>query len=176
MFSIDAKFAIKKITTIVMDIDGVLTDGTFGYDGKGDEIKFFNARDGHGIKLALRLGMNVGCLSGRGSVANKKRAEELTLTFLYENVKDKKAGFSRLLDDLNVSAEECLYIGDDLVDIPPMKMAGVAATVADAPEYLDEFCDIRSTLSGGRGAVREIIELLLKEQNKWNQITEKYFA
>jgi len=172
----ELKNALKKINAIVLDVDGVLTDGTFAYDDNGKEIKFFNARDGHGIKLALRTGMKVGILSGRESNANKKRANELGLSFIYENVKDKKIAFLKLLEEQNISADECLYVGDDLVDIPPMKIAGAAATVADAPECMNEYCDFRSILPGGKGAVREIIELLLKEQEKWENITEKYFS
>lgn len=168
--------AMKKINTIVLDVDGVLTDGRFGYDGTDDEIKFFHARDGHGIKLAMRVGMKVGIISGRASKANRKRAKELGMTFLYEGEKDKKAAFLKMLDEQGIKADECLYMGDDLVDIPPLRMAGMAVTVADAPEYLNEYCDIRTALGGGHGAVREIIEILLKEQDKWNQITEKYFG
>lgn len=168
------KSAIKKITVIILDVDGVLTDGRFGYDGSDDEIKFFHARDGHGIKLALRGGIKVGILSGRSSKANRKRAKELGLSFIYEGKKDKKAAFLKMLEEHHISPEECLYMGDDIVDIPPFKMAGVAVTVADAPEYLDKYCDIRTVLKGGHGAVREIIEMLLKEQNKWDQLTEKY--
>jgi len=175
MLSDNAKNALKNIKTIILDIDGVLTDGTIAYDADGREIKYFNARDGHGIKLAMRAGLKVGLLSGRESEANKKRAAELGLNFIYENIKDKKNGFLKLLDEHNINPEECLFAGDDLVDIPPMKMAGFAATVADAPEYLNEFCDYRSKLPGGKGAVREIIELILKEQDKWKQVTEKYF-
>jgi len=169
------KIPVEKINAIILDIDGVLTDGTIAYDADGREIKYFNARDGHGIKLAMRAGLKVGLLSGRESQANKKRAAELELDFIYENIKDKKTGFLELLEEHNLKPEECLFVGDDLVDIPPMKIAGMAATVADAPEFLDEFCDYRSKLPGGRGAVREIIELILKEQNKWKQVTEKYF-
>lgn len=168
--------ALKKITTIVLDVDGVLTDGRFGYDGTDDEVKFFHARDGHGIKLAMRTGIKVGILSGRASKANRKRAEELGLSFIYEGEKDKKAAFLKLLDEQGVKAEECLYMGDDVVDIPPFRMAGFAVTVADAPDYMDEYCDIRTTLGGGHGAVREIIEILLKEQDTWKQVTERYFG
>jgi len=175
MLSKNAKNAVKKIKTIVLDIDGVLTDGTIAYDADGREIKYFNARDGHGIKLAMRAGLKVGLLSGRESEANKKRASELGLNFIYENIKDKKNGFLKLLEEHNITPEECMFVGDDLVDIPPMKMAGFAATVADAPEYLNEFCNYRSKLPGGKGAVREIIELILTEQDKWKQVTEKYF-
>lgn len=171
---ISVKFALKRITTIILDIDGVMTDGRFGYDGTDDEIKFFHARDGHGIKLALRMGMKVGVLSGRASKANRKRIAELGMTFIYEGEKNKEEAFNKILEEYSISAEECIYIGDDVVDIPPMKMAGIGITVADAPDYLDEYCDYRTTLKGGYGAVREVIELVLKEQNKWNQVTEKY--
>ena len=173
---ISAKFAIKRISTIVLDVDGVLTDGRFGYDGTENEIKFFHARDGHGIKLALRAGFKVGIISGRASSANRQRAEELSLSFIYENEKDKKAAFEKMLKEHAIPQEECLYMGDDIVDIPAMKLAGIAATVADAPEYLDQYCDIRTVAKGGYGAVREVIEILLKEQNKWNEVSEKYLG
>lgn len=171
---ISVKFALKRISTIVMDVDGVMTDGRFGYNGTEDEIKFFHARDGHGIKLALRMGMKVGILSGRASKANRKRAEELGLSFIYENEKNKEEAFHKIMEEQHIIPEECIYIGDDVVDIPPLKLAGVGITVADAPDYLDEYCDYRTTLKGGYGAVREVIELVLKEQNKWDQVTEKY--
>jgi len=174
MMDISVKFALKRINTIILDIDGVMTDGRFGYDGTDDEIKFFHARDGHGIKLALRVGMKVGVLSGRASKANRKRVAELGMTFIYEGEKNKEEAFNKLLDEHGILPEECLYIGDDVVDIPPMKMAGIGVTVADAPDYLDEYCDYRTTLKGGYGAVREVIEIVLKEQNKWNQVTGKY--
>ena len=168
------KIAVKKIKTLIFDIDGVLTDGRFGYDGGDQEIKFFHARDGHGIKLAMRTGMKVGILSGRSSNANRKRAEELGFDFIYENQKDKKMAFLRILQEHNLKAEECFYMGDDLVDIPVFKMVGVSATVADAPEYMDKYCDFRTMHCGGHGAAREIIEIILKEQGTWKQIIEKY--
>jgi len=174
MMDISVKFALKRINTIVLDIDGVMTDGRFGYNGSEDELKFFHARDGHGIKLALRVGMKVGILSGRSSKANRKRAEELGISFIYEGEKDKEEAFQRILEEYHIAPEECIYIGDDVVDIPPMKMAGIGITVADAPDYMNDFCDYRTTLKGGYGAVREVIELVLKEQNKWNQVIEKY--
>jgi len=168
--------AFQKISAVVLDIDGVLTDGRFGYDGSEDEIKFFHARDGHGIKLAMRADLKVGALSGRASSANRKRAEELGFTFLYEGKKDKQAAFEVLLKENNLKAEEVLYIGDDLVDIPVFREVGIAVVVNDAPEYLDEFCDFRTNLPGGHGAVREVIEILLKEQNRWNTLIQKYIG
>lgn len=162
-----------KIKAIILDIDGVLTDGRMGYSA-GDEIKFFHVRDGHGIKLAMRAGLKVGALSGRSAAANRKRAAELEFDFLYEGKKDKQTTFKELLKEHALEAEECLYIGDDIVDAIPLSMAGIGVTVADAPEYMDEFCDMRTALPGGHGAVREVIDWLLRRQNKWEQLMERY--
>lgn len=166
---------IKKINAIVLDIDGVLTDGRMGYSA-GDEIKFFHVRDGHGIKLAMRAGLKVGALSGRQAIANEKRAKELSFDFLYQGEKNKKEAFKKLLKENQLNAEECLYIGDDLIDIPVLTQVGVAVTVADAGEDMDEFCDFRTKLAGGYGAVREVIELVLKTQDKWDKQTERYLS
>ncbi len=174
--AVENNSAFLGIRAIVLDIDGVLTDGRFGYDGSEHEIKFFHARDGHGIKLAMRSGLKVGALSGRASSANRKRAEELGFSFLYEGKKDKQKAFKILLDENNLKSEEVLYIGDDLVDIPVLREVGVAVAVNDAPGYLDEFCDFRTALPGGHGAVREVIEILLKEQNKWDILIQKYIG
>ncbi len=163
------------IKAIVLDIDGVLTDGRIGYEGP-QEIKFFHVRDGHGLKLAMRAGIKVGILSGRSSEANRVRVRELGLDFLYEGKKDKKAAFDELLREQGLKAEECLYIGDDVVDIPVLRRAGVAVTVGDAPEMMDEHCHFRTKAAGGCGAVREAVELLLKRQGKWDQLMERYLS
>ena len=129
--------AFRKIKAVVLDVDGVLTDGRAGY-GAEEEIKFFHLRDGHWMRMALRTGLKVGILSGRGSRANRRRAEELGLSFCYENCKDKLEGFERLLAEHSLRAEECLYIGDDVIDMPVMRRAGVAVAVADGVPELDE--------------------------------------
>ncbi len=165
----------QAIKAIVLDIDGVLTDGRIGYCGS-TEVKFFHVRDGHGLKLAMRAGIKVGILSGRSSDANRTRAEELGLDFLYEGKKDKCAAFTELLKEQQLKAEECLYMGDDVVDIPVLVQSGIGVTVADAPAMMDDFCDFRTTLPGGSGAVREITEMLLKEQGKWNKLMERYVS
>ena len=160
----------SKIRAVVLDVDGVLTDGRIGYGGETEnEIKFFNVRDGHGIVLARRAGLLVGILSGRKSAANRIRAAELTLDFLYERILDKDSGFTALL-------EECMYIGDDIVDARPMSRCGFAVAVGDAVSELDRVCDMRTKHAGGRGAVREAIEFLLKEQGKWDSLMERYFG
>ncbi|MBN2640386.1 MAG: HAD-IIIA family hydrolase [Victivallales bacterium] len=163
------------IKAIVLDIDGILTDGKIGYCGS-TEVKFFHVRDGHGLKLAMRAGIKVGILSGRSSEANRTRAAELGLDFLYEGKKDKREAFRILLEEQNLKAEECLYMGDDVVDIPVLVQSGVAVTVADAPEIMDKYADFRTALPGGGGAVREVVERLLKEQNKWNGLMERYIS
>lgn len=165
----------KKIRAVVLDIDGVLTDGRIGYGGGSDEeIKFFNVRDGHGIVMARRAGLLVGVLSGRASAANRRRAAELKLDFVYQGELDKLAGFERLLVEQHLTADECMYVGDDVVDIPPFNRAGLAVCVGDAPDYLDNYTHFRTCSSGGAGAVREAIELVLREQGKWAKLMERY--
>ena len=166
---------ISDIRAIVLDVDGVLTDGRIGYGGGSPrEIKFFDVRDGQGIRLALRAGLLVGILSGRKSQANRVRAKELGLSFLYEGCLDKLAGWEQMLADLGLKPEECMYIGDDVVDMPPMRRAGVPVAVADAAPELDSVAMFRTQHFGGRGAVREAIEILLKGQGKWDSVLEKY--
>ena len=166
---------ISDIKAIVLDVDGVLTDGRIGYGcGSPREIKFFDVRDGQGIRLAMRAGLLVGILSGRKSQANRVRAKELGLSFLYEGCLDKLSGWENLLAEQNLKPEECMYIGDDVVDMPPMRRAGFPVAVADAAPELDSVAVLRTKHSGGRGAVREAIEILLKGQGKWDSVLAKY--
>ncbi len=165
----------QKIKAIVLDIDGILTDGRIGYGtGSPEEIKFFHVRDGHGIKLAMRAGIAVGVLSGRKSAANNRRAEELGLSFVYEGKKDKLSAFAELLAEQKLQADEVLYMGDDTVDLPVMRQAGVAVTVADAPCYMDTAADFRTRHNGGQGAVREVTDQLLMQSGKWNAVMSRY--
>ena len=165
----------QRIRALVLDIDGVLTDGRIGYVGE-TEVKAFHVRDGHGLKLARRAGLKVGALSGRASAANRRRAAELEFDFLYEGCKDKAAAFVGLLAEQGLRPEECLVIGDDLVDLPVLRAAGIAVAVADAIPELDAVCDFRTTLPGGAGAVREAIEWLLKETGRWEGLVQRYYA
>lgn len=166
----------SKIKAIILDVDGVLTNGLIGYHENGNEIKFFHVRDGHGLKLAQRAGLKIGILSGRKSLANRTRFEELKLDFMYEAVKDKEEGFTRLLEEQNLSAEECMYFGDDVVDARPMARCGLAVAVGDAVAELDKVAHLRTKAYGGQGAIREGIELLLKEQGQWEKLMERYFS
>ncbi len=165
----------QAIRAVILDIDGILTDGRIGYGGGSpDEIKFFNVRDGHGIKLALRAGLLVGALSGRQSAANQRRAGELGFTFLYEKKHDKLTAFHELLAEYRLGPEACLYMGDDVVDLAVMREAGIAVTVADAPDYMDTAADFRTRTPGGRGAVREVIDQLLYRSGRWDEVMNRY--
>ena len=164
---------LADIRAVVLDIDGVLTDGRVGYDGV-NKVKFFHYRDGHWIKLALRAGLIVGALSGAQCPANRQRTDELGFSFCYEGVKDKLAGFERVLAEWKLAPHECLYMGDDTIDMPPMRRAGVAVAVADAVPELDEVADWRTRTPGGHGAVCEMIRELLIAQGKLDQLMERY--
>ncbi|UDQ97612.1 HAD family hydrolase [Lentisphaerota bacterium WC36G] len=165
---------IKKIKVLIMDIDGVLTDGRVGYDNSGNEIKFFNVQDGHALKMAKRGNLITGAISGRQAAANQRRATELDFDFLYERQLDKRVAFEKVLDEFNVTAEECAYIGDDVIDIPILRQVGLAVAVNNAPVELDDFVNYRTNLCGGHGAVRELIVMILKGQNSWNKLMERY--
>lgn len=166
----------SKITAVILDVDGVLTDGRIGYRDNGDEIKFFDVKDGHGIVLAKRAGLKVGILSGRKSKANAIRAAELKMDFFYEGCLDKDEGFTQLLEKEGLTPDACMYIGDDLVDARPMARCGFAVVVGDGVPELDALADVRVKSRGGHGAVREAVELLLKEQGKWAKLLERYFG
>jgi 3-deoxy-D-manno-octulosonate 8-phosphate phosphatase (KDO 8-P phosphatase) len=163
-----------RIRAVVLDVDGVLTDGRVGLGAGQDETKFFDVRDGHAIKLLRRAGLRVGMLSGRTSPANRRCAEELGLDFLFQGEKDKLAAFERLCVEQGLDAAECLYIGDDLVDLPVLRRAGIGVAVADAAEEVRERVEWVTAARGGRGAVREVAVALLKRQGRWDELVARY--
>lgn len=163
----------RLIKAVILDIDGVLTDGRVGY-GAPDLIKFFHYRDGHWMKLALRAGIMVGLLSGRESRANRERATELGLTFVRENIPNKLDEFEKILQEYDLKPEECLYIGDDVIDMPVMSRVGIPVAVADGVPELDEVAIYRTTAPGGHGAVCETIRLLLKARGDLDGLLERY--
>ncbi|NMA43690.1 MAG: HAD-IIIA family hydrolase [Oligosphaeraceae bacterium] len=167
--------AARIIKLVILDVDGVLTNGTIGYGlGSDDEIKFFNVKDGCGVQMLRRAGLKVAIITGRHSKANRKRAEELGFDFIKENCNPKLPAFLELLDELSISAEECLYIGDDLIDWAVMKRCGISVAVADADIELRRHADFCTDRKGGEGAVREVAEWLLKEQGKWKEALAFY--
>jgi 3-deoxy-D-manno-octulosonate 8-phosphate phosphatase (KDO 8-P phosphatase) len=165
----------QGIRLLLLDVDGVLTDGRIIFDGDGREWKFFNVKDGHGIKLVQRAGLEVGILSGRRSRAVSVRARDLGITLVVQQALDKGQALEKILFRKNIEAREICYVGDDVVDVPVFSRVGLAVAVADAVAEAKAGAHYITRCSGGRGAVREVCDLLLKCQGKWSEVTRKYF-
>jgi len=165
---------LKKIVLLVLDVDGVLTDGKIIIDDLGNESKNFHVRDGHGLKLLMRGGVDVALLTGRTSEVVKHRANELGIKDVYQGAKDKAQVMGEILDKRKLSGECVAYVGDDIVDIPAFRMAGFSAAVADAPGYVRERADYVTERGGGNGAVREICEMILHARGTWSAVTARY--
>ena len=164
----------SRIRLLLMDCDGVLTDGRIELLANGDESKSFHTRDGHGIVLMHRAGLSTGIISGRSSTLVERRARELGMKHVRQGTWDKVKDYEELLAEAGVSEEESAFIGDDVTDIPLMHRAGLAFAVADAvPETLAAAHYV-TQLPGGLGAVREVCELILKAQGQWSELMKRY--
>jgi 3-deoxy-D-manno-octulosonate 8-phosphate phosphatase (KDO 8-P phosphatase) len=167
---------LDGIKMLVLDVDGVLTDGTIVVDANGRESKFFNVLDGHGIRMWKRAGLKAAFLSGRESAPTKQQAKELAVDFCLEGCKDKLACLQKLMRQSGLSAGEIAYVGDDLPDLPVIRYAGFGAAVANAVEEVKKAADYVTARKGGKGAVREVIEYILKKMNRWQGLLKKYQA
>ena len=154
-----------------MDVDGVLTDGRIIL-GKNEELKFFNVHDGMGITLAKKSGMKIGIITSRTSKAVKRRAEELEMDYIIQGNKNKLKSLDEILKIENIDYQNVCYIGDDIIDIPLLRKVGLSATVNDAPEYVKSEVSYISDKLGGRGAVRDISEYILKCKGCLNSTIE----
>jgi len=170
------KQRLQKIRLLLLDVDGVLTDGRIIYDASGVESKTFDVKDGHGLKMLQRAGIKVGIITGRTSEVVALRARELGIEILHQGAKQKLPPYETVLQDYGFEDQEVAYVGDDLVDLPILNRVGFAITVADGVEELKEYVDYVTRKPGGRGAVREICDLLLKEGGYWPAVTERYFV
>ena len=166
---------LAKIKLLLLDVDGVMTDGRITYDSAGGETKAFDVKDGHGLKLVQRAGIQVGIITGRQSSIVARRAAELGIELVYQGVKDKSLPFREILEKLALLPEEIAYVGDDVVDLPVMRQVGFAATVADAVDDVKPYAHMVTKRCGGRGAVREVCDFLLKESGRWSAVTRHYF-
>jgi 3-deoxy-D-manno-octulosonate 8-phosphate phosphatase (KDO 8-P phosphatase) len=166
----------KKIKLVIMDVDGVLTSGQIILDNDGIEYKAFHVRDGHGIKMAQRAGMTMAIITGRESRVVEVRAAELGITEVHQRSHDKVKTYEEILRRLGYKDEETVFIGDDIVDIPVMRRAGLSFAVADAEPYVREEADMVTTRPGGKGAVREVLDYLLRSNGGWDGVTTKYFG
>lgn len=164
----------KAITLLVSDVDGVLTDGRLEFDDQGGEHKQYHIRDGLGIKLWQQAGHRFGIVTGRNSSTVARRAAELGVSIVRQGAEDKLAAMQALAKELNIAPNEIAYIGDDLPDLPAIRYVGLGIAVADAtPDVRDAALWITKA-AGGHGAVRELIETILKVQGRWGQLLSAY--
>ena len=176
----------SKIKLFLMDVDGTLTDGgvclisSTAADGSGNsavsEMKVFNAHDGQGLSLAHTMGIQTGFITGRHSPAVAKRAEELRVTYVYLGQAKKTEAFEECMQRAGVTEEEVAYLGDDLPDIPLARRAGLAVCVADGAPELAAICHFTTRRLAGRGAAREVVELILKAQGRWDEAVPQALA
>jgi len=174
MISSDILEKAKRIKVLVVDIDGVMTDGRIVYSGYGDELRFFDVQDGFGITLLNKAGIKTAIVTAGKSKIVKHRARDLKVSKTYHGFMDKTGAFNDLLKYFKVTPEEVCFIGDDLIDIPVLKRAGFAVAVSNAVDEVKGTAHHITVNKGGRGAVREICDLILKAQDKWALATSKY--
>ncbi len=166
----------KKVRLLLLDVDGILTDGKIIVDSSGNEIKEFFVQDGMGLKLLQRCGVEVGILSSRTSVPVTHRAKELGIKLVRQGNLKKLEAYESILKELNLSDVEVAYLGDDLVDIPVLKKVGLAVTVPEAWPPVKDVVHYITVRSGGRGAVREVCDLIIEAKGKWEEIWEEFSA
>ncbi len=165
---------LAEIQVLVIDVDGVLTDGTIIVNGDGSESKFFNVLDGHGIRLWHRAGLKIAFLSGRRSEPTRYRAEQLEVEYVFEDCHNKLDALKKFLEQEGLQPDRIAYIGDDLPDLPPIRYVGFGVAVANAVDEVKQHADYVTTRSGGCGAVREVIEYILKNTGKWQKLMKRY--
>ncbi|ARU92514.1 3-deoxy-manno-octulosonate-8-phosphatase KdsC [Tatumella citrea] len=157
----------EKIKLLICDVDGVMSDGLIYMGNNGEELKAFNVRDGYGIRCLLTNNVEVAIITGRKAKLLEDRCHTLGISHLYQGQSDKLLAFADLLDKLSLQADEVAYIGDDLIDWPVMEKVGLSVSVADAHPLIVQRADYVTRIDGGRGAVREICDVILMAQNKF---------
>jgi 3-deoxy-D-manno-octulosonate 8-phosphate phosphatase (KDO 8-P phosphatase) len=162
-----------KIKLLLLDVDGVLTDGRIIIDDHGVETKQFHVRDGQGIALLKRAGIEIGFVTGRSSAVVRHRAKDLGVSLVYQGVGNKLTCYEEIKRRQALKDEAIAYVGDDLIDLPVLAKAGLAIAVADGWPNLLSSVDYVTTSPGGQGAVREVAEILLKAQRKWAKLTPR---
>lgn len=164
----------REIKLLVVDVDGVLTDGRLWYGNSGEELKAFNIQDGLGIKLLLRAGIDVGIITGRRSALVARRAKELGIRHVVQGREDKLIALETMRAELGIELQQIAYVGDDLPDLSAIRAAGLGIAVANAMPSVAEHADYKTLRSGGDGAVREVCDLILHAQQKLDGIIEHY--
>ena len=165
----EAKQIAGAIKLLLLDVDGVLTDGSLYFCADGSEIKAFNSLDGHGIRMLLENGIEVGIITGRNSTIVANRAKDLGIKILYQGQSDKLKALHTIIESTQLNPSQLAYAGDDLPDLPVMAAVGLSIAVANAHAIILDNAILRTTKTGGKGAVREISDYLLKAQSKYDQ-------
>jgi 3-deoxy-D-manno-octulosonate 8-phosphate phosphatase (KDO 8-P phosphatase) len=164
----------QNIKLLLLDVDGVLTDGSIIYDDAGSQIKVFNVKDGLGIRLLMLSGVQVGIATGRRSKALLHRCQNLGISLVLDGLSTKADVLNIIYEQTGVLADEIAFVGDDLMDMPLMKKCGVSIAVADAHELIRQHADMVTHSPGGKGAVREVCETVLKARNQWENVISRF--
>ncbi|MDO8784925.1 MAG: HAD-IIIA family hydrolase [Syntrophales bacterium] len=165
---------IRPISLLILDVDGVLTDGRIIMSDTGQETKHFDVKDGHGLKILMRQGIDVVFLTGRRSEVVEHRARDLKVDEVHQGIWNKVEAFEEIIRRRNLNRNQVAYVGDDIVDIALLKSVGFSVAVADASEEVKRNVDYVAKKNGGRGAVREVCEIILKAQGKWDETATRY--
>lgn len=164
----------KKLKLLILDVDGVLTDGKLFFDDNGKEYKSFHARDGHGIKMLQQTGVEVAVISGRKSLSVALRMKSLGIAHVYQGHEDKRAAFAEILRNAGVAPEQTAHVGDDLLDLPIMTRVGLAIAVNDANFAVKAHAHWCTQTNGGQGAVREVCDFIMQAQGSFDSILKNY--
>jgi len=170
------KDKLKKIKLLVMDVDGVLTDGKIIFDDRGGELKFFDVQDGLAVVILKRLGIKTAIITAKGSKVVERRSADMQVDKLYQDASNKAVALKELLRELNLAPEHACFIADELIDLPALRLVGLAIAVKNAAVEVKECSHYITKKKGGEGAVREVIEMILKAQNKWQEAIAPYTA
>ncbi|MCB1920343.1 MAG: 3-deoxy-manno-octulosonate-8-phosphatase KdsC [Candidatus Competibacteraceae bacterium] len=170
----DVLHKAARIELVIFDVDGVLTDGRLYLGNDGNEFKAFHIRDGHGVKMLLDVGVEIAIISGRHAVSVEQRVKDLGIRHAYLGVDDKRVVFNNLLTQLNLTADQVAYVGDDLIDLPVMTQVGLAIAVQDADPFVIQHAHWQTSCRGGRGAAREVCELLLEARGQLAAARSRY--
>lgn len=171
----DLENRIKNLRCMIFDVDGVLTDGKLYFDHQGNELKAFSSLDGLGMRLLADSGIHLAIITGRSSAIVSERAKQLGIEYLYQGVENKASAFQDLLHKLQLDATVTGYMGEDLIDLPIFSRCGVAFSVPTAPFYVREKAHYVAEAAAGFGAVREVCDLILNIQDKFEDILEHYW-
>lgn len=165
---------IQQLKLLILDVDGVLTDGRLYFDNQGQEYKCFHARDGHGLKLLRQTGVEVAVISGRSSASVALRMQSLGISHVYQGHENKRMAFQEILENLQLKPAQVAHVGDDLLDLPIMTQVGFAIAVQDANFAVKKYADWCTELAGGQGAVREVCDLIMQVQGRFEAVLQGY--